>query len=190
MFKVTGICGSPRINGNTEILLDISLNQFDKAHFRTEKILLSKYEVNPCLSCRYCVENDHCCIDDDMTNIIIPKLIEADAIIVASPVYFNNVGGLVKNFMDRTWCIRGKLKDKIGGGIVVGRRYGSESALTAIHAFMLKHQMILGHRGVSGIAYEKREILTDKQAIRDVKELANRLSELILHSRENTQKFE
>jgi len=44
--------------------------------------------------------------------------------------------------------------------------------VTAIHAFMLKHQMILGHRGVSGIAYEKREILTDKRAIRDVKELA------------------
>ena len=80
--------------------------------------------------------------------------------------------------MDRTWCIRGKLKDKIRGGIVVGRGYGLEAALTAIHAFVIKHEMMLGHRGVSGTAYEKGEIIKDKRAIEDTKDLAKRLSEL------------
>jgi len=178
LFKVLGICGSPRANGNTEFLLDMALNEFDKTSFKTEKILLREYVLKPCFSCRYCVENQRCCIEDDMTATLIPSLLNSNVIIIASPVYFNNVSGQVKVFMDRTWCIRGRLKDKIGGGIVVGRGYGLESALTAINAFMIKHEMILGHRGVSGTAYEKGEIMVDKRAINDAKELAKRLSEL------------
>jgi multimeric flavodoxin WrbA len=178
LFKVSGICGSPRANGNTEILLEIALNEFDKARFKTEKIPLREYVLKPCFSCGYCVENQKCCIEDAMTSTIIPRLVDSHVIIIASPVYFNNVSGQVKVLMDRTWCIRGRLKDKIGGGIVVGRGYGLESALTAIHAFMFKHEMILGHRGVSGTAYEKGEIMMDKRAIEDAKDLAKRLSEL------------
>jgi multimeric flavodoxin WrbA len=178
LLKVLGICGSPRVDSNTEMLLDVALNEFDEKHFKTEKILLCEYVLKPCLSCGYCIENQECCIEDDMTIIIIPKLVDSHIIIIASPVYFNNVSGQVKVFMDRTWSIRGRLKDKIGGGVVVGRGYGLESALTAIHAFMLKHEIVLGHRGVSGTAYEKGEMLLDKRAIEDAKELAKRLSEL------------
>jgi len=156
------------------------LNEFDEACFKTEKIPLREYVLKPCFSCGYCVENGKCCIEDDMTSTIISRLLDSHVIVIASPVYFNNVSGQVKVFMDRTWCIRGKLKDKIGGGIVVGMGYGLESALTAIHAFMIKHEMILGHRGVSGTAYEKGEIIKDKRAIKDAKDLAKRLSELVL----------
>jgi multimeric flavodoxin WrbA len=180
LFKVSGICGSPRAKGNTEILLDTALNKFDEAFFKTEKILLREYVLKPCLSCGQCIENQKCCIEDDMTSTIITRLLDSHVIILASPVYFNNVSGQVKVFMDRTWCIRGKLKDKMGGGIVVGRGYGLESALTAIHAFMIKHEMILEHRGVSGTAYEKGEIIKDERAIKDAKDLAERLSELVL----------
>ena len=169
------------MNGNTEILLDVALNTFDGTCFETEKILLYEYEIRPCNSCRYCVKNRRCCIDDDMTRVIIPKLLESDAIIIASPVYFNNVSGQVKVFMDRTWCLRGRLKDKVGGAIVVGRGYGLESAITAIHSFMLKHGMILGHRGVSGIAYEKGEIIRDERAMNDARMLAERISNILLN---------
>jgi len=178
LFKVLGICGSPRVNSNTEILLDTALNEFDEKFFEAEKILLREYVLKPCFSCGYCVENRKYCIEDDMTSTIIPRLVDSHVIIIARPVYFNNVSGQVKVFMDRTWCIRGRLKDKIGGGIVVGRGYGLELALTAIHAFMIRHEMILGHRGVSGTAYEKGEIMMDKRAIKDAKDMAKRLSEL------------
>ena len=178
MFKVIGICGSPRAGGNTETLLDITLNQFDERWFRTNKVLLREYALEPCSSCGYCIENRNCCIQDDMTVTLVPRLIDSDVIILASPVYFNNVSAQAKAFIDRTWCVRGKLKDKIGGGIVVGRGYGLESALTAIHAFMIKHEMILGHRGVAAAAYEKGEVATNQRAVEDAKGLARRLSEL------------
>ena len=64
----------------------------------------------------------------------------------------------MKAFMDRTWCIKGKLRNKIGGAIVVGRRYGIESAITAINAFFLKHEMTPANRGVCGIAFEEGEL--------------------------------
>ena len=83
-----------------------------------------------------------------MSKIIIPQLLESDGIVIGSPVYFNNVSAQAKAFIDRTWCIRGKLRNKIGGAIVVGRRYGAESAITAINAFFLKHEMIPANRGV------------------------------------------
>jgi len=72
-----------------------------------------------------------------MCNIIVLKLLKADAIVIGSPVYFNSVPAQTKAFIDRTWCIRGRLRNKTGGAIVVGRRCGIESAITAINAFFL-----------------------------------------------------
>jgi len=63
--------------------------------------------------------------------------------------------------------------------MVVGRGYGSELAISAIHAFMLKHEMILGFRGVTGFAFEKGEIRHDRRAIELVDQLANRMVELM-----------
>jgi len=110
-----------------------------------------------------------------MTNHIIPRLLESDIVIIGSPVFFNNVTADVKAFMDRTWCLRGKLRDKIGAAMVVGRRYGAESAITAIHSFFVKHEMIVAHRGVTGLAFDKGEIASDSEAITATQQLALRL---------------
>lgn len=106
-------------------------------------------------------------------------LFEAKAIIIVSPVYFNNVTAQLKAFMDRTWCIKGKLKNKVGGVVVVGRRYGHESAINAIISFMLKHEMVLGMRGVVVIGYEEGEAMNDEEGLKDVKKLAKRIVELM-----------
>ena len=179
-----GLCGSPRRNGNTEALLRICLDELKRLGVDVEFLRLSDYRINPCISCRKCLSLGTCCIQDDMTNTIIPKLLKADIVVIASPVYFNNVSSYVKLFMDRTWCIRGKLKNKVGGGIVVGRGYGLEQALMAIHAFMLKHEIILGYRGVSAQGYDVGNALRDKRAINDTVKLARRLYELAVKVKE------
>ncbi len=177
-FRAVGICGSPREGGNTELLLKMCMDELEKLGFETSIIKLRLFKIAPCLSCRKCLETGNCVIDDDMTRKVIPRLLDSDAIVIASPVYFNNVSSHVKTFMDRTWCIRGKLRNKVGGAIVVGRGYGLESALTAIHSFMLKHCMIIGHRGVSAIGFDPGDVLNDKRALRDVVSLAKRVYEL------------
>jgi len=177
-LRAVGICGSPRQGGNTEILLEMCMNELKRLGFETSIIKLRSLKIAPCLSCRKCLETGNCVIDDDMTRKVIPKLLDSDAIVIASPVYFNNVSSHVKMFMDRTWCIRGKLKNKVGGAIVIGRGYGLESALTAIHSFMLKHYMIIGHRGVSAIGFDPSDVLNDERALRDTASLAKRIYEL------------
>ena len=161
-------------------MLNVVLDELSTLGVYTEAVNVCKINIKPCTSCRTCVETGKCSINDDMTHVVIPKLISTDILIVATPVYFNNVSACTKAFIDRTWCLRGKLRNKIGGGVVVGRGYGLELALDAIHSFMLKHEMIICHRGVSCRAYKIGEALTDKQAIRDAKRLAKRLYELAI----------
>ena len=172
-MKVLYISGSPRRKSNTDFLLRVTMSVTGGKFIK-----LVDYDIHPCTSCRTCLRLGKCCIEDDMTNILIPELIESDAIVLGSPVYFNNVSAQMKAFMDRTWCIRGKLRNKIGGAIVVGRRYGAEGAITAINAFFLKHEMIPANRGVCGFAFEEEEIKNDEEAIRAAEALGRRILEL------------
>ncbi len=179
-IKALGICGSSRVGGNTEVLLKLCLNELRRKGVEVEFLRLSDYSIKPCTGCRECLKRGECCIDDDMKRVIVPKLLSASIIVIASPVYFNNVSSYVKIFMDRTWSIRGRLKDKVGGAIVVGRGYGLAQALQQIHSFMLKHSMILCHRGVEARGFNKEEVLEDKEALRLTVELAGRLYEVAL----------
>ncbi len=172
-MRIVYVSGSPRKNSNTDYLLK-SVLSVASGRF----VKLSDYRIEPCNSCRTCQKLGKCVIDDDMSNVILPMLLKADAIVLGSPVYFNNVSAQTKAFMDRTWCVRGQLRNKIGGAVVVGRRYGIESAITAINSFFLKHEMIPANRGVCGIAFEEGEIIKDREAIEAAKKLGERIKEL------------
>lgn len=167
------ISGSPRKDSNTDILLKQALSITGG-----EFIKLSDFDIKPCDACWACQKLEKCIIEDDMTKNIIPLLLNSDGFVVGSPVFFNNISAQTKAFIDRTWCIKGGLRNKVGGAIVVGRKYGSESALTAINAFFLKHEMIVANRGVCGIAYEEEEIFQDTEAIMAAKYLGKRIKDL------------
>jgi len=172
-MNIVYISGSPRKISNTDYLLNCILSRADG-----EFIKLTDYAIEPCRSCWACRENGCCVIDDGMETVVIPKLLTADAIVVGTPVYFNNVTAQLKAFIDRTWSIRGKLKDKIGAAVVVGRRYGAEGAIMAINAFFLKHDMIVANRGISGIAFEPGEIRDDLESMEAAKRLGDRILDL------------
>lgn len=141
-------------------------------------VKLADYQIEPCQSCWACQRLGECAVEDDMRRVLVPMLFAVDAIVLGSPVYFNNVSAQLKAFMDRSWSIRGRLRNKIGGALVVGRRYGAESAITAIHAFFLKHEMIPANRGVSGIAFDRGDVEQDSEAMEAAKRLAERILEL------------
>ncbi|MFN2354134.1 MAG: flavodoxin family protein [Desulfopila sp.] len=172
-MNILYISGSPRKKSNTDGLLKETLSVTGG-----ELIKITDYRVDPCRSCWSCLKSGECGIDDDMTRKIIPMLLKADIMVLGTPVYFNNVSAQLKAFMDRTWCIKGKLRNKIGGAVVVGRRDGAESAITAIHALFLKHEMIPANRGVHGRAYAADEIVYDPEALASAGKLGKRLMEL------------
>lgn len=168
------ISGSPRQQSNTDYLLHSIMAQTGG-----EFIKLTDYHVEPCKSCWACLKKGMCVLGDDMTTTIIPGILEADAIVLGSPVFFSNVTAQLKSFIDRTWSARGQLKNKIGAAVVVGRRYGAEGAITAINEFFLKHQMIIANRGISGIAFEPESINEDAESVNAAAKLGPRILELI-----------
>ena len=172
-MKIVYVSGSPRKDSNTDFLLKSAISLTGG-----EFVKLSDYRIEPCSSCWTCLKSGECAIEDDMTRTFIPMLLKADAIVLGSPVFFNNVSAQLKAFIDRTWSIKGRLRNKIGGAIVVGRKDGAESAITAIQAFFLKHEMIPANRGVHGMAFARGEIAEDDEAIESAKKLCERLMEL------------
>ncbi len=172
-MKIVYISGSPRKNSNTEYLLKKC-----SAILEGKLIKLSDYKVEFCNSCWACLKTKKCIINDDMTNVIIPKIIKADAIFLGSPVYFNNISAQLKTFIDRSWCIRRVLRNKIGASLVVGRKYGHQSAINAINSFFLKHEMIPANRGICGMAFESGKVKYDSEAIKSIEKLCDRILEL------------
>jgi len=121
-MKVVGICGSPR-KGNTEWMLRKLLEGAAKAGAGTELILLREKNIRWCDGCLSCeAGGEHrkgiCMIQDDMQEIYA-KLVEADGLALGTPVYFELLSGLLKNFIDRTCPIWLKLELKPVVGIAV-----------------------------------------------------------------------
>jgi multimeric flavodoxin WrbA len=84
----------------------------------------------------------------------------------------------IKKLMERTWWMKGALYNKIGGYVVTGRRY-MESTLNTLHAFMLRHRMIMGGSGALGFTFtEMGGLEYDPLALRDAQGTGMRLVEL------------
>jgi multimeric flavodoxin WrbA len=99
-MKVLGIMGSPRRQSNTEILLDKALEGAREAGAEVEKVLVSKLKISPCLEIYACFKDGNCAIKDDMQSLY-DKLLEADHIIFASPIFFYGITSQSKAIIDR-----------------------------------------------------------------------------------------
>ncbi len=110
--KVLILSGSPRKGGNSDLLCD----QFMKGALETgnqvEKIRVSEKKIDYCKACYYCSSHGgECVIKDDMAEIV-QKIIDADVIVLASPVYFYSIAAQLKTLIDRTVCRWTEIKNK------------------------------------------------------------------------------
>ncbi len=114
MLRVLGLAGSPRRQGNTEVLLDAALKAAQDAGAATEKIVLNNLKARPCQHCDGCLHTGVCIIDDDIQPFH-RKLLEADRIVLASPIFFMSVTAQAKIAIDRCqalWVARYLLKQR------------------------------------------------------------------------------
>lgn len=112
-MKVLGILGSPRKGGNTELLLEETLKGAEAEGAEVERLRLTDYNIIPCKECLACFKDGNCIILDDMAKIY-PKLLEADIIVLASPIFFYGVTAWAKGLIDRCqalWARKYQLKD-------------------------------------------------------------------------------
>ena len=100
--KVLILSGSPRKNGNSDILCDEFARGAIQSGNEVEKIRIADKKIGYCHACYYC--RDHggeCAIKDDMAEIL-QKIIQADVIVLATPVYFYSIDAQLKTVIDRT----------------------------------------------------------------------------------------
>ena len=100
LTKVLGLFGSPRRGGNTDLLLEEMLRGAQGQQAEIEKIFLSDWDISGCRECRRCEIDGNCVIQDQMQKLY-PKLLQADYIILASPIFFYGVTAQVKRMIDR-----------------------------------------------------------------------------------------
>lgn len=99
--KVLVISGSPRRNGNSDQLCDAFIEGAKEAGHEVEKIEVREKKIGFCLACYACRETHQCFQKDDMVKIL-DKIVEADVIVMASPVYFYSIDAQMKALIDRT----------------------------------------------------------------------------------------
>jgi multimeric flavodoxin WrbA len=135
-MNAIGIVGSPRENGNTEVLTNHALKAIAEEGIDTELIRLAGLDIKPCTGCLSCHDGEFCPVEDELWPIYL-RMKKADAIILASPVYFSSVTGLMKSFMDRAGYIAYKngqlFKGKVGGPLAVGGRSGQNATMAQMY---------------------------------------------------------
>ncbi len=171
-MKVLGIVCSPRLHGNTEILLQESLTGAREAGAEVELLTLAGKTIAPCDACYSCRKTGKCHIKDYMQDIYT-KLLEADGIIFGTPVYFLTLCAQAKALIDRTYVFSAEraLRDKVAGVVVTTNRAGTTSALTVFSNFFMLQRMIMVGAAIGFGGAEKGEIRNDKRGMEDAERL-------------------
>ncbi len=110
--KILLVMGSPRKEGNSATLAKQVATGAKATGAAVETFYLHTLNIQPCTACDACREDGHkdCVIDDDM-EILYPKLRQADALVIASPIYWFTVSAQTKLFMDRWYALGGPGED-------------------------------------------------------------------------------
>ncbi|MDO5845702.1 MAG: flavodoxin family protein [Methanocorpusculum sp.] len=102
MKKILILSASPRKGGNSDILCDEFIRGANEAGNKPEKIFLREKKIGCCIACDYCKENAGKCSQNDDMAEILEKMIAADVIVLATPVYFYTMSAQLKTVIDRT----------------------------------------------------------------------------------------
>lgn len=182
-MKILAINGSPRKNGNTALLIHEMFKIFEAEGFQTELVQLGNKPVHGCTACAKCKEEQdgRCHIKNDHLNLCIGKMLEADGIIIGSPVYFADVTTEIKALIDvagyATRAGGHLLKRKVGAGVIAVRRGGALHAFETINNFFLINQMIVPGSSYWNFAIGRNpgDVLNDDEGMQTVRTLADNM---------------
>lgn len=103
MFKILGLSGSPRAEGNTDMLLEQFLKGAKEAGSEVELLFLRNYKINYCIGCEQCRKDKICTRFDDGMRLLYPKIEENKGLIIGSPTHNYNITAITKAFIDRLY---------------------------------------------------------------------------------------
>jgi len=174
------VCGSPRPGGNTEQLLKVACDSLNANGVDAELVLLHDKFVKPCIGCLKCKElkNRTCAIKDDDFHPILEKIIDSDAFIIGSPVYFSSATSQTTSLLHRVGYVSRSnnhfLAGKVGGPVVVARRAGHNFTYAQLVFFFTISDMIVPGSTYWNVAVGKKkgEVMNDEEGLKTVQHFA------------------
>jgi multimeric flavodoxin WrbA len=136
--KVLVLSASPRRGGNSDLLCDQLMLGAQEAGNQAEKIFLRDKKINYCMACDACKENGGNCVQKDDMAEVLEKMIAADVIVMATPVYFYTMDAQTKTLIDRTYSRYTEIRNKELYFIVTaadGRKQAMERTLEGFRGF-------------------------------------------------------
>jgi multimeric flavodoxin WrbA len=180
-MKIVGFNGSPRKDGNNTQLMNYVFREIEKEGIETELVQLSEKAIHGCIACYKCFENQdgRCAVKNDAANEYIGKMTTAQAIVLGSPSYFQDVTAEMKALIDRAGFVglaNGKMyKNKIGAALSCFRRTGGMHTIETMNHFFFSNEIIIAGRALC-IARDKGEAEKDEEGIQMAQTLGQKIA--------------
>ena len=194
VMKVVGISGSSRKDGNTAIIIKTIFEELSKAGIETELIQLADIDIQPCRACFACKGKRNCVFKNDGFNEVFNSMVEADGIILGSPVYSADVSSKMKAFLDRGGVVvatnPGLLKHKVGAAVAAVRRAGGMTAVDTMNHFMLNKEMIVVGSTYWNMVYgrEISDVMNDEEGMVNMRNPGQNMAWLINNLKKATER--
>lgn len=185
-MKIAAINGSPRKNGNTALLLDAVRREVEAAGVEFQ-VFQPGPNVRPCMACYHCLDSGslRCVRSDDGVNDIIAACVEADGILLASPVYHAGIAGGMKCVIDRLMlaagCGENQFRHKVGGALCTLRRSGGSETYHQLLAAMDCMEMVMVTSDYWGVVHgaEPGEALRDTEGMAVAEKLGRNMAWMV-----------
>ena len=183
-MKVILINGSPRKEGNTATALNLIVNELKNHGVETETIHVGAEAIHGCIGCGYCrTSKDNMCVyGGDMLNEILPKIREADGLIIGSPVYYSGVAGTMKCFLDRLFYTSSVyFRFKPAAAVCAVRRSGGTFAFQQLNNYLNLGQMLIVPSTYWNVIHGRaeKEALHDGEGVQTLQTLAKNMAWLL-----------
>lgn len=175
-LRAVAVVGSPRRQGNTSLLVDVLLGELADRGVATTKLQLADYRVEPCRGHDDCARRPRCPLGDDDVEGLLAHVYAADILVLATPVYYENVSAQLKAFIDRNvfYYVRERwLQARAVGLLAVSAETGLDDALAALERYVrLSSDREIPLFRVGGLAEKAGEALADEDLLARVRAMA------------------
>ena len=171
-MKVIGINGSARKDGNTSLLIKAVFAELEAEGIETDLVQLHGKALEPCKACFGCGGKHEC----------FAKMVEADGMVLGSPVYSADVTAGMKAFLERAGVVvatnPGMLRHKVGASVAAVRRGGGLAAVDTMNHFLLNKEVIVVGSTYWNMAYgrDAGDVLNDAEGMANMRNLGQNMA--------------
>jgi len=197
-MKVIAVNGSPNKDGNTFHALNMVGNEIKAGGIGFEILHIGHKMIHGCIACSKCAINKDkkCSIKTDDLNKWIPKIEEADGIILGAPVYYSGIPGTMKSFLDRLFYVSGSngnlFRQKVAAAVVAVRRTGGSSALDSLNHYLTYSEMIIATSNYWNVIHGRKaaEVIQDSEGVQIMRLLGKNMTWLLKMKEATKDKIE